>query len=203
MSAGAVKGEHELRPSSFAQRRIGDSGLEFADDLGRATCREQCIARSSTTRHDPRSSGSSRMLRAANRAVRGFRAKAPVPPRSGPPLGWCRRSCGVTAPPGGQLVAGGVNLGRGEGPARAFGQREAVAQRATQRGDVGLRALSAVRGGSSPQSNSTRVSAETTEPLCSPSIVRMARGLAPGIVTGEPPAGPGEVPKPPAPPMEA
>ena len=28
--------------------------------------------------------------------------------------------------------------------------------------------------------------AETTEPPCSPSIVRMARGLAPGMVTGKP-----------------
>lgn len=43
------------------------------------------------------------------------------------------------------------------------------------------RALSAVRGGSSPQSNSISVSAETTEPLCNPSIVRMARGLGPGL----------------------
>src|ERR1700677_4522815 len=47
-------------------------------------------------------------------------------------------------------------------------------------------ALSAVRGGSSPHSSSISVSADTTEPLCSPSIVRMARGLAPGIVTGAP-----------------
>jgi hypothetical protein len=40
------------------------------------------------------------------------------------------------------------------------------------------RAFAAVRGGSSPHSNSTRASADTTEPPCSPSIVRTARGQA-------------------------
>lgn len=47
-------------------------------------------------------------------------------------------------------------------------------------------AFAAVRGDSSPQSRSKKVSAGTTEPECRPSIVRIARGLAPGIVTGVP-----------------
>ncbi len=45
---------------------------------------------------------------------------------------------GVAAEPGGQLVAGGVNLGGRQDPARALRQHEAVAERATQGGDVGL-----------------------------------------------------------------
>lgn len=47
-------------------------------------------------------------------------------------------------------------------------------------------ALAAVRGGSSPHSSSMRASAETRAPPCRPSMVRTARGLAPGIATGVP-----------------
>lgn len=50
------------------------------------------------------------------------------------------------------------------------------------------RAFSAVRGGSSSHSNLINVSAGTTDPSCKPSMVRMARALAPGMVTGAPPS---------------
>ena len=42
---------------------------------------------------------------------------------------------------GGRLVARGIDLGRAQGPARALRQHEAVAEGATQRGDVGLQGL--------------------------------------------------------------
>ena len=43
LPARAVEGEHQLAPSPFAQRRIGDRGLELADDLRGAAGREQRV----------------------------------------------------------------------------------------------------------------------------------------------------------------
>ena len=43
LPAGAVKGEHQLAPSPFAQWRIGHRGLKIADDLCGAARREQRI----------------------------------------------------------------------------------------------------------------------------------------------------------------
>ena len=43
LPAGAVQGEHQLAPASFAQRRIGHRRLEFADDLSSAARRKQRI----------------------------------------------------------------------------------------------------------------------------------------------------------------
>ena len=43
LPARAVEGEHQLAPTPLAQRRVGDRGLELADDLGGATRREQRV----------------------------------------------------------------------------------------------------------------------------------------------------------------
>ena len=141
LPACAVEGEHQLAPTPLAQRCVGDGGLELADDLGCTTRREQRVRPVFDQRGmaldpacllgDPRwPSGSS-----------GCRARGPAPRRSGPPLGWCLRRRRRRGPARGQLVAGGVDLGRAQGPARALRQHEAVAQGATQSGDVGLQGL--------------------------------------------------------------
>jgi hypothetical protein len=78
-------------------------------------------------------------------------------------------------------------LGSGGGPSGSLGDDAAVAQRAAHEEMWVCSALAAVRGRSSPQSNSRSASADTTERLCNPSMVRMARGLAPRIMTGTPP----------------
>ena len=74
-------------------------------------------------------------------AIGQFRDSAPQRKRfleAGDRLAGVARGGGVTSQSGGRFVARGIDVARGEGPARSLRQDEAVAQGATQRGDVGL-----------------------------------------------------------------
>ncbi len=188
LPAGAVEGEHQLAPSPFAQRRLGHRRLELADDLRGAARREQCVG-----------------------PILHERGVALDPPRlfrcSPPTVG----QLGDTAPEGQRLLEAGHRLAdvagrrrhrvrvgppiynathqprsrRGPNPSPASQQSRRPGRGAARRcGFAGLwpRCVAdphprAIRRGCRPS---------TTEPWCSPSIVRMARGLAPGIATGAP-----------------
>ncbi len=142
LPARAVKGEHQLAPTPLAQRRIGDRGLQLADDLGSAARRKQRVGPvldQSGMTLDP-----ARFLRSAARAIGQFGDAAPQRQRlveAGHRLAGVSGGDGVAAQPGGQLVAGGIDLARVQGPAGPLRQHEAVTQGATQRGDVGLQRL--------------------------------------------------------------
>ena len=140
LPAGAVQGEHQLAPSPLAQRRVGHRGLELADDLRCTARREQRIGPVLHQRGvalDP--AGLLGHSSLGNREVRGFRARGSAPPRSGPPLGWCRRRQRRRGPfwrPA-CTVAASTSV-PAQGPAGSLGHHDAVAEGATQRGDVGL-----------------------------------------------------------------
>ena len=93
---------------------------------------------------------------------------------------------GVAAQPRGRLVAPSI----GRCPASVHPEPSVSttpSPRVRRRAEMCVwSAFAAVRGGSSPHSSSISVSADTTEPPWSPSIVRMARGLAPGMANGAP-----------------
>ena len=188
LPAGAVEGEHQLAPSPFAQRRLGHRGLELADDLRGAARREQRVGPILHQRGvalDP-----ARLFGCSPPAVGQFGDSAPEGKRlleAGHRLAGVAGGSGIASQSGGRFVARGINLGsrRGSNPSPRVKTKPSPRVRRSEEMWV-CRALAAVRGGSSPQSSSTSVSADTTEPPCSPSIVRMARGLAPGIATGAP-----------------
>ena len=140
LPAGAVEGEHQLAPTPLAQRRVGDRGLEIADDLRGATRREQRIGAILHERGmalDP-----ARLLGCAPLAIGQFRDTAPESQRlvkASHRLAGVPGGDGVAAHFRGRFVARGINLGCGQGPARSLRQHEAVAQSASQSGDVGLK----------------------------------------------------------------
>ena len=142
LPAGAVEGEHQLAPTPLAQRRVGDRGLEIADDLRRATRREQRIGPvldEGGMALDPAC-----LLGYATLAIGQFGGAAPESQglvEAGHRLAGVSRGDGVAARLRGRLVSGGIDLGGAQGPACALRQHEAVAQGATQRGDVGLQGL--------------------------------------------------------------
>ena len=188
LPACAVQREHQLAPTPLAQRRVGDRGLELADDLGGATRREQRIGPILDERGmalDP-----ARLLGCAARAIGQFGGAAPEGQRlveAGHRLAGVPCGDGVAAPswrPACSAVASISVVFRVQ-PVPSVNTKPSPSVRRREEMWV-CRALAAVRGGSSPQRSSTSVSADTTEPPCSPSIVRMARGLAPGMATGRP-----------------
>jgi len=142
LPARAVEREHQLAPTPLAQRRVGDRGLEIADDLCGATGREQRIGPvldKGGVALDPAG-----LLGYTARALGQFGGAAPesqglveVSHR----LAGVSRGDGRAARSGEQLVAGGIDLGSTQGPACALRQHKAVAQGATQSGDVSLQGL--------------------------------------------------------------
>ena len=132
LPAGAVKGEHELAPTPLAQWRIGDRRLEFADDLRGTTRREQRVGpvlHQGGMALDPAC-----LLGDPARATGQFGDAAPESQRlveAGHSLAGVPGGDGVAGHLGGQLITRGIDLGRGQGPARALRQHEAVAQGAT------------------------------------------------------------------------
>ena len=131
-----------MAPTPLAQWRVRDRGLEFADDLRGATRREQRIGPlfdQGGVAFDP-----ARLLRHPTRAIGQFGDAAPERQRfveAGHRLADVPGREGLAAQLRGQLVAGGINLGRAQGPAHPLRQHEAVAKGAAQRGDVGLQSL--------------------------------------------------------------
>ena len=142
LPAGAVEGEHQLAPSPFAQRRLGHRGLELADDLRGAARREQRVGPILHQRGmalDP-----PRLLRCSPPAIGQFGDTAPEGERlleAGHRLAGVAGGRGIASQSGGRFVTRGIDLALGEGPTRPLRQNEAVAQGATQRGDVGLQGL--------------------------------------------------------------
>ena len=142
LPACAVEREHQLAPTPLAQRRVGDRGLQFADDLRGATRREQRIGPvfdQGGVALDP-----ARLLGLPARAIGQFGGATPESQRlveAGHRLAGVPGGDGVAAHLGGRLVAGGIDLGGAQGPAGSLRQHEAVAKGATQRGDVGLQSL--------------------------------------------------------------
>ena len=142
LPAGAVESEHQLTPTPFTQRRVGDSGLEVADDLSGATRREQRIGPIFDKRGmvlDP-----PRLLGYATLATGQLGGAAPEGQglvEAGHRLAGVSRGDGGAPRCRGRLVSGGIDLGGAQGPACALRQHKAVAQGAAQRGDVGLQCL--------------------------------------------------------------
>ena len=188
LPACAVEGEHQLAPSPLAKWCVGDGGFEFADDLRGTARREQRIR--SVFHQCGVSLDPARLLRRAlvgRRAVRGSRARGSAPLRSGPPPGLCRRRRRRRGP----AVRPPCNATRPPPPRPGSSPRPRSTRSRRRARDAARRCGSAgpyrpCAADHRPRAVSTRASADTTDPLCSPSIVRMARGLAPGIVTGAP-----------------
>ncbi|BBY91902.1 hypothetical protein MGALJ_15710 [Mycobacterium gallinarum] len=142
LPARTVKGEHQLTPTPLAQRGIGDRGLQLADDFGGPPRREQRVdpvLHQCGVALDP-----ARLLRPAARPIGQLRRAAPqcqrlVEPGHGLACVSARER--VAPLPGGQLVPGGVDLGRAQGPPGPLRQHIAVAEGAAQRRDVGLQRL--------------------------------------------------------------
>ena len=119
LPAGAVEGEHQLAPTPLAQRRVGDRGLELADDLRGATRREQRIGPILHQRGmalDP-----ARLLGRSPPAVGQFGDSAPEGQRlleAGHRLAGVAGGGGVAAQSGGRFVTRGIDLGlrRGSSP---------------------------------------------------------------------------------------
>lgn len=142
LSAGAVEGEHQLAPSPLAQRCVGDRSLEFPDDFRGPSGGEEGVGAVFDQRGLPLDPAC--LLGDSPAGIGQFGRSAPQSQRlveADDRLRGVAGGRGVTAQLGGQLVTRGIDLGRAENPAGAFGQHEAVAQRPTQCGDVGLQGL--------------------------------------------------------------
>lgn len=122
MPAGTVEGEHQLTPTALAQRRIGNTAFELADELRRATRCQQRIGpilhKCGMALDPPRLFGCSAV------AVGQFGDSAPEGQgffEAGHRLSCVPSGRSVPPQPGSRLVPGGVDFGLDQLPTRSLG----------------------------------------------------------------------------------
>ena len=204
LPAGAIEGEHQLPPTPFAQRRSATAASRSPMTSAARPVASSASARSSTSAAWPsihrvfsdiprRPSGSS-----------GFRARDKRLLEARHRLAGVASGGGIASPSGGRFVTRGINLALGQGPTRSLRQNEAVAQGATQRGDVGLQGFG---GGArrilAPEQFDECVGRHNRAAVQPEHREDGARFGARDQRRASRLAGPEEVPKPPAPRLEA
>ena len=139
LPAGPVEGEHQLAPTPFPQWGLGHRRLEIADDFRGATGREQRVRPVFDERgvtFDPAG-----LLGQPPPAIGQFGDSAPQGHRfleAGDRLAGIAGGRGLSPGLGRRFVAGGINRGPVQSPARPLGHHDTVAKGAAQRRDMGL-----------------------------------------------------------------
>jgi hypothetical protein len=142
LPAGAIEGQHQLAPSSFAQRRLGHRCLELPDDLRGAARRKQRIGPVLDQRGMALTPAS--LFRYSPMGIGQLGGSAPEGQRllvARHRLADVASGGRVASHSGRHFVARGIDIGARQDPSRSLRQHDAVAESATQRGDVRLEGL--------------------------------------------------------------